>query len=213
MSMFVKIARFICAPYFEKRYKIGCLAARVVTQTLYRTQFQSVGNRTWVKKPSQIFNPSNIAIGKDVRIEAGCVLYSVSKYAEATYDGRITIGDGVFANNGLKLSAVSSITVGEGVAFGYNVFITDFDHDYTDLAIPILATPLVTKGPVSIGKHSWIGANVFISSGVQLGQHCVVAANSVVTKSFPANSVIGGNPARIIRQFDAQEGAWVTAKA
>lgn len=65
--------------------------------------------------------------------------------------------------------------------------------------------PLI-KGPVSIGDHSWIGANSVIMPNVKLGKFCVVAANSFVNKSFPDYSVIGGNPARLIKTLKQNHG-------
>jgi acetyltransferase-like isoleucine patch superfamily enzyme len=63
----------------------------------------------------------------------------------------------------------------------------------------------IKKGPVSIGNNCWIGANAIIMPDVQLGEFCVVAANSFVNKSFPAFSIIGGSPARLIRRFTEEE--------
>ena len=57
------------------------------------------------------------------------------------------------------------------------------------------------NGPVKIGDHSWIGANSVIMPNVVLGEFCVVAANSLVSKSFPPYSVVGGNPAKLIKRL------------
>lgn len=61
--------------------------------------------------------------------------------------------------------------------------------------------PLIS-GPVTIGDHCWLGANSIIMPGVTLGEFCVVAANSFVNKSFPPFSLIGGNPAKLIRTIE-----------
>jgi lipopolysaccharide O-acetyltransferase len=74
------------------------------------------------------------------------------------------------------------------------------------MAGSILKLPLVSKGPIDIGEETWIGYRCIILSGVQLGRNCVVAAGSVVTKSFPEYSVIGGNPARLIKSM--APGEW-----
>jgi acetyltransferase-like isoleucine patch superfamily enzyme len=63
----------------------------------------------------------------------------------------------------------------------------------------------VLKGAVTIGEHTWLGANVVIMPNVTLGNYCVVAANSFVNKSFPDYSVIGGTPAKLIRTLTQEE--------
>ena len=63
----------------------------------------------------------------------------------------------------------------------------------------------IIKGSVIIGDHSWIGASVIIKPGITLGKFCVVAANSYVNKSFEEYSIIGGNPAKLIRKFTQDE--------
>ena len=57
---------------------------------------------------------------------------------------------------------------------------------------------ITSKGPVIIGDYTWIGENVSIMPGVNIGKSSVIGANSVVTKSFPERSIIAGNPAKII---------------
>lgn len=185
------------------------LMARLKGRLFYAHMFGSFGRRSWLKKPDQIFGPSRIFIGDDVRIESGAVLYAVKRYAGGDCEGKVTIGRGTFLNRYFNASSAVGIEIGEDVAFGSNVYLCDFDHGYSDPAIGRIASPLVTKGPIRIGHRCWIGANVYVASGVELGDGCVVGANSVVTRSFPPNTVIAGAPARAIRQWDAQSDEWV----
>ncbi|MBP9691061.1 acyltransferase, partial [Candidatus Woesebacteria bacterium] len=81
----------------------------------------------------------------------------------------------------------------------YDVSILDHDHDTRDRNVKPTAGKLTPPQEVHIGDECLIGAKSTILKGVTLGTHCVVGANSVVTKSFPAYSVVAGNPAKLIR--------------
>ncbi|HEU5304073.1 MAG TPA: acyltransferase, partial [Gemmatimonadales bacterium] len=78
-------------------------------------------------------------------------------------------------------------------------YISDHNHAFSDLEKPIIEQGMTPPQPVTIGDGSWLGINVCILAGVSLGRNCVVAANSVVTSSFPDYSVVGGAPARLLR--------------
>lgn len=188
------------------------LRARWWTAAWYARFFGAVGKGSWLRKPSQIHSPRHIFLGTGVRIEEGAVLYSVTRSADVYYTGTIHVGDRTFMNKDCNLTAAFRIDLGRDVAFGPNVFVCDFDHGYHQPGISRLATPLVSKGPISIGDRCWIGANSCISSGVTLGDDCVVGANSVVTRSFPAGTVLAGAPAVAIRRRDDATGQWVRVR-
>jgi acetyltransferase-like isoleucine patch superfamily enzyme len=89
----------------------------------------------------------------------------------------------------------TTLEIGENTLWAHNVCIQTGNHDVIDRTKHKLAS-------VKIGKNCWIGNSVTILPGVELGDNVTVGANSVVTKSFPSNCVIGGCPAKIIKQFN-----------
>jgi acetyltransferase-like isoleucine patch superfamily enzyme len=92
------------------------------------------------------------------------------------------------------------------------VLIQDHNHAYEDVTLPIKAQGLTPGGTIRIEQGCWIGHGAAIVCGqgeLVIGRNSVVAANSLVTKSFPPYSVIVGNPARLARQFDPAKGSWV----
>lgn len=101
---------------------------------------------------------------------------------------------------GCYLDGRNGIIIGENVWVGPRVSIISMNHDLCNYNN-------YTKGkPVVIGKNSWLATNCIILPGVELGEHTIVAAGAVVTKSFPeGNQIIGGNPARIIKALGEYE--------
>lgn len=104
----------------------------------------------------------------------------------------IVLGENIFIN------AHGGVEIGSGTITGPDVMIFSVNHIYDSPEIIPLQTELSFK-KVIIGENCWIGARSFICPGVELGEGCVVAGGSVVTKSFPSCSVIGGNPAKLLK--------------
>lgn len=83
-----------------------------------------------------------------------------------------------------------------------NVYITDCDHEYRNLGIPVIEQSIVQKGQtVTIGDGSYIGINVVIVGNVKIGKHCVIGANSVVTKDVSDYCVAVGSPTKVIKNI------------
>jgi acetyltransferase-like isoleucine patch superfamily enzyme len=101
-----------------------------------------------------------------------------------------------------------SIELGDDVFTGPYVYITDQNHVYSDLDVPV-GRQWPADRPVRIGAGSWIGANAVVLPGARLGRNCVVAAGTVVRPGeYPDHSVIAGVPGKVVRRYDADAG-WV----
>jgi acetyltransferase-like isoleucine patch superfamily enzyme len=123
----------------------------------------------------------------------------------------IVIDDNCNIGYGSILSAKNRIHLERDVLVGQQVLIVDHNHCYEDITLPISKQGITEGGRVRIGQGSWIGrgAAIVCSRGeLTIGRNCVIAANTVVTRSIPDYSVVWGNPATIIRQYDPETGAW-----
>lgn len=104
-----------------------------------------------------------------------------------------------------RISVANSLEIGEKVLLSPNVYITDCDHEYRNVEVPVIDQGIVQRGQkVFIGEGSYIGINVVIVGNVRIGRHCVVGANSVVTKDVPDYCVAVGSPAKVIKNIEKQ---------
>lgn len=141
-----------------------------------------------------------------IQIASGCVLgYEPSPYLYSGYmhiearhaDSVIKIGSRTAINNSACIiSDGASIEIGDDCLIGYNFHV--YDTDFHGIEPDKRACPSPAS-PVLIGNNCFIGSNVMILKGVSIGENSTIASNSVVTKAFPSNVVIGGNPAKIIK--------------
>lgn len=110
------------------------------------------------------------------------------------------------------VSAKNGVHLERDVLVGQHVIIVDHNHGYEDILVPVLKQGITEGGTIRIGQGSWIGhgAAIICPRGeLTIGRNCVIAVNSVVTRSIPDYSLVVGMPARVIRQYDPESGAWI----
>lgn len=146
-----------------------------------------------------------VYVGSGTRINGACrmqfgpgVIVQRLSVLNVSGTGALKIGANSRIGAGAIISAIHSVEIGENVLLADRVFIADHNHEFRDTARPVMTQGATSPKPVRIGAGSWLGVNSCILPGVELGEHCVVGANSVVTRSFPAYSIVGGVPARVI---------------
>ena len=108
----------------------------------------------------------------------------------------IDVGINVFINTGCKFQDQGGISIGNGSLIGHNVVLATLNHELEPSKRGTLH-PL----PIVIGKNVWVGANATILPGVTVGDGAVIAAGAVVTKDVPVNTVVGGVPAKVIKEI------------
>ncbi|MCD7728904.1 MAG: sugar O-acetyltransferase [Clostridia bacterium] len=108
----------------------------------------------------------------------------------------ITVGKNVFINSGCCFQDQGGITIGDGSLIGHQVVLATLNHDLC----PERRASMIAK-PIVIGKNVWIGAHAAVLGGVTVGDNAVIAAGAVVNKDVPANTVVAGVPAKIIKNI------------
>jgi acetyltransferase-like isoleucine patch superfamily enzyme len=155
---------------------------------------------SYVSFPIFSLGLKRVYIGKKVRIFKGLRI--------ETHDlGEIHIKDDVSIGQNFHITSSGKIIIETGVIISANVFVTDIDHEYRDITLPVSSQPLIISNTY-IGKNSFIGIGACIQAGTKLGKHCVVGCNSVVRGNFPDYSVIVGAPAKIVKRYNEKNKSW-----
>lgn len=162
-------------------------------------EFKKVGKDVLIYHLGTLRGAKYMEIGDDTVIGRHAVLTAWPTYRNQTFTPKVTIGSGCDFGEYLHLSCVSAITIGNGVLTGRWVTITDNAHGHAtmeEMTLPPASRPLAIKGDITIGNNVWIGDKATILSGVTIGDGAIVA----VTTHVPAYSVVGGCPARVLKQ-------------
>lgn len=114
----------------------------------------------------------------------------------ADFGKNIIVGKNVFFNSGCRLQDHGGIFIGDNVLFGHNVVLATLDHD-----LDPAKRDLLHCAPIRVGNDVWVGANATITKGVTIGDGAVIAAGAVVTRDVPPRTVVGGVPAKVIREI------------
>ncbi len=145
-----------------------------------------------------------ISVGDKTFIASGVQLTAWDNHNNNKYSPSITIGNCCAIRENCHITAINSISIGDNLLTGTNVLITDNSHGQSTrehMSMPFTERPLYSKGPVTIGDNVWLGNNVCVMPGVNIGDGAIIGANSVVTHDIPAYSVAAGIPAKVIKQF------------
>lgn len=138
-----------------------------------------------------------VAVTGDVSVHLGSRVY-LGRNGIFQGTGAISIGSGTYVGNFFDFNCRGSIAIGENCMFGNFVSIVDNNHG-TDPASDMKEQPFEVA-PIVVRRNCWLGEKATILCGVTLNENVIVAAGSVVTHDVPANSIVAGVPARVMRQ-------------
>lgn len=156
-------------------------------------------NEKVFKTRSRTYEIGRIKIEENASLKCGegVSFYAGSKL-EVSRNATLVIGNNCFFNMNTTLYCRKEIIIGNDTYISQNVIIRDSDVHKIEGS--------VVSAPIKIGNHCWIGTNSIILKGVNIGDDCVIGAGSVVTHSVPPNSMVAGNPARVIKSEIKWEG-------
>jgi acetyltransferase-like isoleucine patch superfamily enzyme len=193
----------------EKRHRE--LASRVVADLTPPdpSLFAAFGAGSVIVPPARVTNPGCIFVGAGVRIHEHAWI-SVVRAVEGVVP-RLTIGDGTSLGRFAHIACVGEIEIGPEVLASERVFIGDTYHGYEDIALPVIRQPMAAPDKVTIGRGSFLGIGSIVLAGVTIGEQAYVAAGAVVTQDVAPFTVVAGNPARVVRAWDAAASDWLRA--
>lgn len=170
-----------------------------------RLRFRQLGKGARLFYPGRFENPQFIEIRDNAILRNYAWVQALQIFPGVTPS--VTIGEGSNVNRFSHIVATHKVQIGRKCGIADNVFIADTTHSYEDINIPEKEQPLKFLGEVIIGDSSWIGRNVSIL-GAQIGKHCVIGTNTVVTKNIPDYCVVVGNPCKIIKRYNFETKQW-----
>jgi acetyltransferase-like isoleucine patch superfamily enzyme len=139
-----------------------------------------------------------IEVGKDARVELGRWSWLGHGTKVRCHEGVVSIGAKTVLGQECTISAYQHVSIGRECVIADRVMLIDFDHGIVDVERPIRRQGIY-KRDVRVGHNVWIGYGACILRGVTVGDNAVIGTGAVVTKDVPANAVVGGVPARLIR--------------
>jgi acetyltransferase-like isoleucine patch superfamily enzyme len=202
-KVLVRLLSRVVHPIRELVFAAGAIGA----DTPRGRRFGRFGENSIICFPTNtLYNEHYIHVGSGTMIGPHCTLSAGMMPGQICItDPVVSIGDRCLIGKGSAVVGHFSITIGNDVWTGHNVYITDQNHGYEDVTRPI-GTQSMPEKPVTIGDGSWIGYGSVVLPGASIGDHVVIGANSVVTGDIPSYSVAVGSPAKVIRRY--VDGEW-----
>jgi acetyltransferase-like isoleucine patch superfamily enzyme len=175
---------------------------RLLGRYLWRRFFTAAGRR-WSTDGLVFFGRElELEIGAEGRVDFGRFVWIGDKTKIRCHEGRVEIGEKTVMGQECTISAYQRVRIGEQCVIADRAMFIDFDHGVVEVERPIRLQGIY-KRDVEVGSNVWIGYGACILRGVSVGDNAIVGTNSVVTKDVPANAVVAGIPARIIRMREA----------
>jgi acetyltransferase-like isoleucine patch superfamily enzyme len=189
------LARFMRANHMLSRSYAILLARFLLLKLRYRGRLQTDGLCFVCPRVKlEIGRHATLRIGRWAWIGHGSKI--------RVHEGEVSIGAKTVIGQECTISAFQHVSIGRECIIADRVMLIDFDHGVTEVERPIRVQGIY-KRDVRVGHNVWIGYGACILRGVSVGENSIIGTSSVVTKQVPANAVIAGSPARVIRMRTA----------
>lgn len=173
----------------------------ILRALLYKPFFKKIGMPSYMGPPILLLGVNKISIGKKVRIYPNVRLEVHGNDSELIIQDNVAIGQNVHITTGSKL------VIGKSTTILANVFITNIDHDYSEIDKHVLEQKMIIS-ETRIGENCFIGIGACIQAGTILGKQCIVGANSVVKGHYDDYIVLAGVPAKPIKKYNFETKRW-----
>jgi acetyltransferase-like isoleucine patch superfamily enzyme len=195
----IRLARFI-----SRNGMLNHRYGQLLWRYLWRRALTRAGRRWQTAGMLFLGRGLELEVGRKGRIEFGRFVWIGDRTKVRCHEGRVEIGDKTVIGQECTISAYQRVRIGEQCVIADRAMFIDFDHGVVEVERPIRVQGIY-KRDVVVGSNVWIGYGACILRGVRVGDNSVVGTNSVVTKDVPANAVVAGIPARVIRMREAPE--------
>jgi len=178
----------------------------VLALRLLRRRFLTPTGRRMVLDGMLFLGPRvALEIGRTARVRFGRWVWIGHGTKIRCHEGEVRIGDKTVLGQECTISAYQHVSIGEQCIVADRVMMIDFDHNVAEVERPIRLQGIY-KRDVHVGNNVWIGYGAQILRGVTVGDNAIIGASAVVTKDVPANAVVAGAPARVVRMREAPVG-------
>jgi acetyltransferase-like isoleucine patch superfamily enzyme len=189
------LLRFMHSNHMLNSHYARLIARWLLLKLRYRSRLQTDGLCFICPKVQlEIGRRATLRIGRWAWIGHGCKI--------RVHEGEVAIGAKTVIGQECTISAYQHVSIGRECILADRVMLIDFDHGVTEVERPIRLQGIY-KRDVRVGHNVWIGYGACVLRGVNIGDNSIVGTNSVLPKDVPANAVVGGVPARVIRMREA----------
>jgi acetyltransferase-like isoleucine patch superfamily enzyme len=178
--------------------------ALLALRYLWRRFLTRAGWRWSTDGPLFLGSGLELQVGRRGRVDFGRFVWIGHGTKIRCHEGVVEIGAKTVMGQECTISAYKRVRIGEQCVIADRAMFIDFDHGVVEVERPIRQQGIYTR-EVEVGSNVWIGYGACVLRGVSVGDNSIVGTNSVVTKDVPANAVVAGVPARIVRMRDAPE--------